>query len=141
MLGAHQALPCAQCHPPSGKPNTPRLGPATGSTCASCHQDPHAAQFAVATATDCRRCHVETTWQELHFDHQRDSRFALDDIHRALDCAKCHQGYRVGETTIVRYKPLGTKCGDCHQLGADHTVVGRKGKAASGAAPGGEGRR
>jgi hypothetical protein len=141
LLGAHQALPCAQCHAPSGKPNGPRLGPAAGTTCASCHQDPHAGQFAVGTATDCRQCHTETKWQELVFDHQRDSKFALDDTHRALDCAKCHQGYRVGERTIVRYKPLGTKCGDCHQLGAGQKVIGSKGDAASGAAPRGEGRK
>lgn len=134
LLGAHQALQCVQCHPASSKPGAARLGQAAGTQCFSCHQDPHAGQFAVGSATDCRKCHTETRWQELQFDHQRDSRFALDDTHRALDCAKCHLGHRVGELTIVRYKPLGTKCGDCHQLGAGGTVTRRKGDASVGGA-------
>lgn len=125
LAGAHQKVDCHACHPALvGKDGMvgKRLGPAAGTSCASCHQDPHAGQFVVAGTTDCRRCHAESTWQELRFDHGRDSRFALDETHAKLACASCHHGYRVGERTLVRYKPLGVLCGDCHTLGPSGEV-------------------
>ena len=38
-------------------------------------------------------------------------------------CAKCHVGYQTGSGPIVRYKPLGTACGDCHKLGKSGEVA------------------
>lgn len=118
--GPHAAAACAACHRlPAGNGNAQQLGRAPGTTCSACHVDPHAGQFASAAGTDCARCHAAATWRELHFDHQRDSRFPLDATHADLACTKCHVGYPVGGGTLVRYKPLGTTCGDCHRLGSD----------------------
>ena len=46
---------------------------------------------------------------------------ALDEVHVALDCAKCHKSYETAAGPLVRYRPLGTTCGDCHTLGAKPT--------------------
>jgi hypothetical protein len=120
LRGAHVRAACSACHPPAnGAAGTPRLGRAAGTTCASCHADPHAGQFAAAAgaATDCARCHGEVAWRELAFDHRRDSRFVLDATHRTLACSRCHVAQPVADRLVVRYRPLGTKCGDCHRLG------------------------
>lgn len=126
LEGAHRQVACAACHPagaastaPQVAGNTPpRLGKAAGTSCAACHTDPHAGQFQRGGTTDCKQCHEVASWQQLRFDHARDSRFPLDATHAKLACNQCHVGYPVGETSIVRYKPLGTHCGDCHQLGS-----------------------
>jgi len=121
--GAHAKVACADCH---SQPSRARLGAVPGQSCADCHVDPHLGQFAPAgggrVGGDCRRCHGEADWRELRFDHGRDSRFALDETHAALACSKCHLGYDSGRGEVIRYKPLGTTCGDCHQLGPDGGV-------------------
>jgi hypothetical protein len=65
---------------------------------------------------NCTDCHVEgDSFGELVFDHQRHSRFPLDRDHEKLACAACHKPQRLSDgITAIRYKPLGTKCGDCH---------------------------
>lgn len=123
LEGPHAGAACAACHRmPSDGDGAPQVGQVPGTTCSACHADPHAGQFAAGGGTDCARCHAVTQWPELHFDHQRDSRFPLDATHAALPCSKCHVGYPVGDRTVVRFKPLGTTCGDCHRLGSDGKV-------------------
>ncbi len=117
LAGAHAKTACRGCHPP-GPPThdgTRRMSRAT-SGCADCHRDPHAGQFRRGTGTDCSRCHsVQRGFDLTHFDHDRHSRFKLDEKHRSLRCDQCHKRYPVpGGATVVRYRPLGTKCNDCH---------------------------
>ncbi|MCA8953360.1 MAG: cytochrome c3 family protein [Planctomycetes bacterium] len=116
LTGAHRELDCATCHPRTNG----GLGAAAGARCADCHTDPHAGQFDEHGWTDCARCHVPQSFAELQFDHQR-TRFPLDEVHVALDCAKCHKSYETAAGPLVRYRPLGTTCGDCHTLGAKPT--------------------
>lgn len=118
--GAHQRVACTGCHTPRNEPGERRLGPPAGTRCADCHRDVHQGQFATDStgAVDCARCHGLEDFRKPHFDHQKDSRFVLDKQHRDLDCAKCHKTYVSAAGPVVRYKPLGTTCGDCHQLGA-----------------------
>ncbi|HEX6812925.1 MAG TPA: cytochrome c3 family protein [Planctomycetota bacterium] len=124
LNGAHARLECTKCHAPSvGGAGVQRLGKAAGTTCAACHSEPHMGQFAAAGVTDCARCHGEVDWKEDHFDHQRQSRFPLDKQHAPLACSKCHLAYEVGARSVVRYKPLGTLCGDCHRLGKSGEVL------------------
>lgn len=118
LVGAHQRVACASCHPGQAvAPGAGRLGPAAGTDCTACHADPHLGQFARDGRTECARCHGATSWGELQFDHQRDSRFPLDATHRALPCSACHRGLDVGGRTVVRWRPLGHACGDCHRVG------------------------
>lgn len=112
--GVHARVACGACHPPRAEPD--RLGRRTllaaGRACADCHADPHAGQFAVGGATDCGACHAEQG--TLAFSHER-TRFPLDARHARLDCGACHRPWPLsGGGSVVRYRPLGTACGDCH---------------------------
>ena len=124
LLGAHQQVDCAKCHPrtaAAGGTSLTRLGPALGQRCEQCHADPHAGQFLGVGGTDCARCHGQQDFHTLHFDHQR-TRFPLDATHAKVECARCHTAYDTPRGPLVRYKPLGLTCGDCHQLGAGGEV-------------------
>ncbi len=118
LTGAHAQAECASCHPPEGgAPADARsFARAAGSRCQDCHSDPHAGQFARGSATDCADCHATAPdFLALDFDHQRDSRFALDATHAKLACDACHVRWPLpGGGSAVRYKPLGVVCGDCH---------------------------
>lgn len=113
MAEFHADLACAACHTPRRGPDGQKgLGPVAGTSCADCHTDPHAGQFAVGGRTDCARCHLDAGG--MSFDHQ-DSRFPLDQRHASLECAACHQPWPLpGGGEAVRYRPLGTECSDCH---------------------------
>jgi hypothetical protein len=118
LSGAHARAKCSACHTPTPEPRTDGRThqEAPGTSCVACHQSPHAGQFAKSGRTDCSRCHESTaSFAELLFDHQRDSRFPLDETHAKLDCKACHVSWSLpGGKQAVRYKPLGTVCGDCH---------------------------
>jgi predicted CXXCH cytochrome family protein len=121
LAGAHAELTCAACHAPlAGRDARGRHSArALGRDCSACHADPHAGQFAAEGRTDCARCHSTDGFiDRLTFDHGRDSRFALDASHRGLACAACHRTWPLpGGGEAVRYKPLGTRCVDCHDHG------------------------
>lgn len=121
LVGAHALVACVACHPGAG-PGQPRLGRAAGTRCAACHQDPHVGQFDAGGGTDCTRCHAATQWSAVQFDHATMSRFPLDATHAKVPCSRCHVAYEVGAAKVVRYKPLGVTCGDCHRLGRNGEV-------------------
>ncbi len=117
LAGAHEAAACTDCHTPVRKPDGRNLTfTKAASECASCHTDQHAGQFLIDQATDCARCHTETqTFNQSLFDHQTQSRFELDQTHSELDCGACHKAYDLpGGGELIRYKPLGIRCEDCH---------------------------
>lgn len=118
LAGAHTKVDCTACHPRTnqGATKASRLGRAAGTGCANCHADPHAAQFVRGGATDCARCHGVDSFRIEKFDHKT-TRFPLDDVHAKVTCAECHKSYGTPQGHVVRYKPLGTTCGDCHALG------------------------
>lgn len=132
LAGAHRLASCGACHAPLAAPD--RLGrtmeAAHGTRCADCHADPHGGQFQRPDVllpegeTDCGRCHDPgTAFRASRFDHSWDTRFSLEGPHADLACAACHRVERT-ETDprvgLVRYRPLGTQCVDCHgdQAGA-----------------------
>ncbi len=122
LRGAHAQATCTACHGRTAEPDA--LGRSLGRApqdCAVCHDDPHLGQFARLTPegnrrTDCARCHDEAaTFRDIRFDHDRDSRFALDATHRALACDACHKPQPIGDgRNVIRYRPLGVQCSDCH---------------------------
>ena len=65
----------------------------------------------------CDRCHSPAaTFAIERFDHGR-TRFPLDGTHAKVACAGCHPGARQPDgSVVVQYRPLGTKCGDCHDF-------------------------
>ena len=124
--GAHARAACEACHARTDEPDTRgrSFGRARGSACIDCHGDPHVGQFADGGTTDCARCHATgpdfgvPDFDHAHFDHGGRTRFPLDATHAALDCGACHvDAPLAGGGSAVRYKPLGTKCQDCHGVG------------------------
>jgi hypothetical protein len=118
LRGGHARARCLDCHRRSHMADSRgrTLGCTVDRNCQSCHRDPHVGQFGPTATVRCTQCHVEgDSFRELVFDHQRHSQFPLDRDHVTLACSACHkpQPLRDGRTAI-RYKPLGTQCGDCH---------------------------
>jgi len=122
LIEDHAQVDCSACHEPRrASENEGRTwAPAAGAACVDCHIDPHAAQFAVKGSTDCAHCHTSARKNYLAFNHDRDSRFKLGDQHRDLACEACHKPYATPEgRDVVRYRPLGTQCIDCHGMNED----------------------
>lgn len=110
LEGAHAVVACVDCHVPSGP--DPSFAVA-GTECSACHQDvdPHGGQF---TGRSCGSCHTTSAFDRLLFDHDR-TRFPLDGAHRNATCQSCHKAETdPSGRSVVRYRPLGTECRDCH---------------------------
>ena len=118
LLGKHAKAACASCHRPLTGPKGPvvRYRP-LDLACASCHADPHAGQFAVKGATDCRGCHAAEDWKRTLFSHAPPfTSYRLEGKHAQVACAKCHTAVVVAKAVEVRrYKGLPTACESCHQ--------------------------
>ncbi len=125
LTGAHKEADCAACHTPiRGQASAELAGRtwerAPGNQCFNCHADPHASQFAEDGAIDCARCHKATkSFADLRFRHDLDSRFPLDTQHESLECSACHKSYSLEDRKVVRYRPLGIACADCHGVNED----------------------
>lgn len=121
LTGAHTDLTCVACHGATAQtPQPPRTGlarllPAAGRACVDCHADPHGGQFRGRSDPSCAACHTDQrSFQLPNFDHGK-TRFPLDDVHEPLACSACHQaGILIGGQEVVRYRPLGIDCVDCH---------------------------
>ncbi|MFQ5504413.1 MAG: cytochrome c3 family protein [Planctomycetota bacterium] len=116
LRGQHAKLECVKCHEREQDGSRVKLAMKPGESCANCHEDPHAGQFRVENKVDCSRCHVDTrAFTEPDFDHEKDSRFKIDEDHKALACSECHKTYKLeGGQKVVRFRPLGIECADCH---------------------------
>ncbi len=116
LTGKHAFATCNDCHRrETARANQPIAFKPAPKACADCHADVHAGQFRVEGTTHCATCHESTEmFKTVTFDHQKNSRFALDAEHAKLACASCHRPVDVGGKSVVRYKPLGTQCADCH---------------------------
>lgn len=121
LEGAHAEAACLECHPSAehGGEARPLALAGTPSDCAECHDEPHGGQFD-GRAGGCASCHSAVSWADLLFDHDRDSTYPLDGAHAQAPCASCHlpepgtrQAADPGQP-VVRYRPLPTRCEDCH---------------------------
>lgn len=124
LEGAHARAACTDCHARLLLPDARgrHLAPVPGGDCLSCHADPHLGQLTSAEDRDCASCHGSSErFDLLDFDHTRDTRFVLDEAHAPLECAVCHVPWPLPDgREVVRYKPLGTRCIDCHDHGGPH---------------------
>lgn len=118
LQGAHGRLDCARCHARLAEPdpNGRTWRRARGTLCADCHEEPHAGQFAVDGKTDCRPCHQGSEkFRDEVFRHDVHSRFLLGEQHERLECGACHKPFREGNRDVIRYRPLPSRCIDCHR--------------------------
>jgi hypothetical protein len=121
LSGKHAQTLCRNCHAVDPAQFDPAAMKFTqiGYACADCHQDVHRGQFRSTTsvaATDCSRCHQTSKWQELNFDHNRDSAYKLTGAHLKVPCVGCHKAESEELVTFIRYRPLGTDCQSCHDV-------------------------
>lgn len=120
LHGEHATATCVECHGRRSRPDARgrTLGQAP-TTCNACHTDPHAGQFARNAINDCARCHTDAgTFKQTTFDHQRDSSFKLDETHAKVACTSCHRPVEISRgISVIRYRPLGNRCQDCHDPG------------------------
>lgn len=124
LQGAHADASCADCHPvqlsfaTDGSAKEVRVYRGISTLCSSCHKDVHRGQFQAGGETRCDSCHSSTKdWRQIQFDHNTQSRFALDGVHAKLSCGDCHFRVKLPDgTEIVQYKPLGRECKDCHEI-------------------------
>lgn len=110
LEGAHLVVPCASCHTTGDGETEFRIGVPT---CQDCHEasTPHGDQFG---GRECRSCHTADSFVIEDFDHDQ-TRYPLDGEHRQVACASCHALERGPDgSSMVRYRPLDTKCRDCH---------------------------
>jgi hypothetical protein len=116
LTGAHAQATCNACHR-SDQAGVRRYR-GTATACASCHTDPHRGQFRRNGATDCEACHGSTVaWNDMEFDHTRQTRFPLDRAHEQVACDRCHFSVKQPDgARVVQYRPLGTQCRDCHEF-------------------------
>jgi len=116
LTGAHENAACTGCHV-LDLAGVIRYKPLAGE-CASCHADPHAAQFADARtrATDCALCHTTSDWKRTTFAHWPPfTAFVLDGRHASVECAACHPDVDVGDGVRARhYRGIPTTCAGCH---------------------------
>lgn len=137
LIGEHTKVKCAECHQGSDQkinlkwPNfkskdhfsvkminkTKFLFPEIKQQkCLTCHADYHKGQLS----KNCQECHSEKGWKPQNFDHNKQSQFKLNGSHDKVDCVKCHLPtkeivtYKNQRRFVLKYKPLNSKCIDCH---------------------------
>lgn len=115
LVDRHAQAACLACH--RGADDTPPVFTTTPTACASCHDDIHLGQFAVAGEPElrCDRCHVTVDWYAERFDHDSHSRFALRGGHESVACARCHVPLDQPGGRSLIFKPLTMECADCHK--------------------------
>jgi hypothetical protein len=107
LRGAHRDTRCEDCHRGTlFVDEAPR-------DCQGCHRedDVHRGQEGDA----CERCHDESSWQLVRFDHEQ-TRFPLLGLHAGVPCEACHAS--------PAYQDAELACSACH---ADDTHRGRLG--------------
>jgi hypothetical protein len=121
LEGKHDRVACHACHKTVDRGTERERIRMVGASrlCADCHQDPHLGQFnRVDGPPGCESCHGVDDWKILVFDHNRDSRYALEGAHTRVSCGRCHPAELQEGRVVIRYKPLPTHFRGCHAVAA-----------------------
>lgn len=97
LIGLHATAPCEACHVTAGYRDTKR-------ECNDCHAKDDSHKGALGET--CGQCHTPNSWKLWRFNHDKDTKFALDGTHKNLACNACHR-----EGTEAK---LNQACGSCH---------------------------
>lgn len=116
LEGAHATAACASCHGTGVRDGAAASYRGIPRTCAGCHDDVHAGQFAQrAPIKTCDGCHQTTGFLLPSFDHAAASGFALDGGHVEKACAACHPTVELRNgARAVQYRLGYRACRDCH---------------------------
>lgn len=107
LLGVHAGAACDACHASPAFLDAPEQ-------CVDCHaeDDVHDSRFG----SDCGFCHSPVDWLVWRFDHDRQTEFPLDGVHRDLECSGCHRD----AVTALAEIELATDCASCHRADDVH---------------------
>ena len=126
LRGGHNEAKCEDCHNPKkpfknlpilkidGKVKQQPTFLVAPTECEDCHNRPHDSQFR---DKECTTCHIERSWKELKFSHQRDSKYPLVGKHLNIECSACHVPV-VAPLSTVKYRGFpgqGAFCRECHK--------------------------
>lgn len=100
LIGGHRLASCEQCH--DGLAFSRQTS--ENAQCVDCHEDDD--QHSGRLGGDCQACHTVVDWSLSHFNHDRQTDFALTGAHDELACLDCH-----GDDVS---KPIGSGCRACH---------------------------
>ena len=112
LEGKHKDTLCSSCHINQEYKDTP-------DTCIGCHkiQDVHRGGYG----KKCERCHTPKQWDEVKFDHNRETDFRLLGRHAKAPCSSCHT-----TESLRKKEELPTECYGCHRHDDSHK--GKNGK-------------
>ncbi|WP_166966181.1 cytochrome c3 family protein [Yeosuana marina] len=114
--GKHTEVDCRACHFIEKSDNnvvTIQKFANLDTKCESCHENKHGDTFAIEGVTDCKRCHVTSSWFPENFDHNT-TNFPLEGRHAEIDCKACHISETINGKAQVIYKLNKFECVDCH---------------------------
>ena len=117
LFGRHMEVKCEDCHKvPSIKEKTP-------TRCVACHKkgDVHKGLYG----DKCEACHIAKSWKHGMFDHDRDTKYLLQEKHKTVKCNSCHTGhlykdklqtacYACHKKDDRHKRQFGERCEDCH---------------------------
>lgn len=123
----HRTAKCDACHDGgvSGRAATIKLK----TECVACHRkDDRDKGHKGRYGDKCESCHTARGWKDIHFNHDRDTKYRLKDKHREVKCDACHlpeqgpiHGIRLASDCHACHKgddkhegQLGTRCEECH---------------------------
>jgi len=111
LLFKHKEIKCNACH--KGDLYKEKLK----MTCDACHtkDDKHKGAFG----PKCETCHIEKTWKDITFDHDKKTKYPLLFKHKDVKCVDCHKG------DLYKDK-LKSDCYTCHEKDDKHK--GQEGK-------------
>ncbi len=108
LKGTHKKVDCRLCH----KKKIPYRE--TKSRCISCHKkdDRHKKRLGKKYKGKCEKCHQETGWTKMKFNHNKKTKFKLVSKHKKVNCTICHPNDRFIKTPKA--------CYSCHRLNDVH---------------------
>lgn len=117
LAGRHTEVSCRECHYQKNQNSSQIVSQSfvnLSSQCISCHENVHQNQFEIDGKTDCKRCHVSSSWTPENFDHNK-TNFKLTGKHKEIDCRACHKEQETADgKKEILYKIERFECIDCH---------------------------
>jgi hypothetical protein len=110
LLDRHRPVKCESCH------RAPLFREKTSMRCVSCHQADDVHKNSLGDK--CEKCHSARGWKGTAFNHDADTKFALQGKHKAARCDSCHRDKGMHERVPVQ-------CNACHER--DDREKGHKG--------------